>query len=870
MKHTFTTAVLCAIIILSLTQAYSHGAETPNIVFIMADDLGPGDIAHYTNTYTSNTPMAPTPNIDSLATDGLWFTDGHAPTALCAPSRYAVMSGNLNYRSYAPWGVWGTFQQNAIASNEATLGSVTKAAGYTTGFIGKWHLGSDYANAAGTGIYRGTDSGNIGSSVDLSAIIGGGPSSMGFDYSLTLPCGIQGPIYLAYENESWYPLVTGSQIIYLDENSAIDPEFVSDKGPGMGDSNWDAREMGKILSAKAVDFINNNAGGTDPFFLCYWSPTVHLPHCPPVEFDGVPIAGTTPTDHLDMVRDLDQQVARIVNALKDNNIYNDTLIIFTSDNGGLWISGSVGHDSSGAWRGTKNSPYEGGSGVPFIAVWPGHIQAGSVSNEPVLGLDIVATLAALVGTEIPDGQAMDSLNLLPLLTGQGTFVQRDYIMQQSGSSTEVMFRQDGWKLIMDTDYSTSFWTPMSLFDLVNNPTENESYNFVNDSQYQSLVQDMKDTYLDIRTSGISTLPENISTPYSGTPVSLPGLIEAEEYDLGGEGIAYHDTTAGNAGNEFRTDDVDIEARDSGYNVGYIADGEWLNYTVNAASGIYDLTARVASEYGDSSFTVYLDDTQIATVNVPDTTDWSTFDDVVVSGITITGANDVILRIEFSCPTGGQNLNWIEFTPTLSTPYSGTPANLPGKLQVEEYDLGGEGVAYHDTTAGNNGSDFRTDDVDITAQYGGHVVAWVTEEEWLKYTVDAAAGTYDITARASTGINNRNLTLTLDGNTLGTINILNMGWSTFQTVTLADVVIPAASSGVLELSFNGGLNVDWIDFTLLKGDADFNGMVDSDDLYILASQWLTDCLVESPCGDLDYSGKVTLSDLAILSAGWMMP
>ncbi len=359
-------------------------------------------------------------------------------------------------------------------------------------------------------------------------------------------------------------------------------------------------------------------------------------------------------------------------------------------------------------------------------------------------------------------------------------------------------------------------------------------------------------------------------PYGGTARQIPGIIEAEEYDIGAEGYAYHDTTAGNAGGLFRTDDVDIEARDGGYNVGWIADGEWLEYTVDATTGTYDLTARVASTNSAASFTVSLDGTPIATVNVPDTTDWGQFEDVVVPGIFLTGGDDVILRIEFSCPSGGQNLNWIEFTQIPSSPYSGTPISLPGKLQAEEYDLGGEGIAYHDTTAGNTGNDFRTDDVDITDQYGGHVVAWVTEEEWLKYTVDAAAGTYDITVRASTGITNRNVTLTLDGNILGTINIPNMGWSTFRGVTLTDVVIPATGSGMLELSFNGGLNVDWIDFTLLKGDADFSGAVDSDDLYLLASQWLTDCLVESVCADLDYSGNVDLADFTILSSGWMMP
>ncbi len=206
----------------------------------------------------------------------------------------------------------------------------------------------------------------------------------------------------------------------------------------------------------------------------------------------------------------------------------------------------------------------------------------------------------------------------------------------------------------------------------------------------------------------------------------------------------------------------------------------------------------------------------------------------------------------------------------SSPYSGTPISLPGKLQTEEYDLGGESIAYHDTTAGNTGGDFRSDDVDITAQYGGYVLAWTTEEEWLKYTVDAAVGTYDITVQASTDILNRSLTLTLDGNTLGTINIPSMGWSTFNAVTLKDVVIPATNSGILQLTFNGSVNVDWIDFTLLKGDADFSGAVDSDDLYLLASQWLSDCLVEAACSDMDYSGKVDYSDFMILSGGWMMP
>ncbi|MHC4232934.1 MAG: sulfatase-like hydrolase/transferase, partial [Planctomycetota bacterium] len=145
----------------------------------MADDLGPGDVAYYANTFAKKRPLYPTPTMDALAKEGIWFTDAHSSTALCSPTRYCVMSGNLNYRSYAPWGVWGTFRKNAISSDEATLGSVTKDAGYITGFIGKWHLGGDYRDTATGRIYRGDDRGNPDITADLTTIVDGGPQSLG-------------------------------------------------------------------------------------------------------------------------------------------------------------------------------------------------------------------------------------------------------------------------------------------------------------------------------------------------------------------------------------------------------------------------------------------------------------------------------------------------------------------------------------------------------------------------------------------------------------------------------------------------------------------------------------------------------------------
>lgn len=499
MKKLFPTFLLAAVI--------ATAAERPNIVFIMADDLGLGDVSHHVRTQMNQEPVVETPNIDSLARQGLWFTDGHSSTSLCSPTRYCVMSGNNNYRSYAPWGVWGTFRETAFRDGEVTLGSVVKDAGYTTGFIGKWHLGGDFLDKKTGELYRGEDRNNPNTTVDVSKFVAHGPKDAGFDYDFTLPCGIQGPIYTAYENEVWYPLSPDSRLVYLCEDNAINPNDLTSKGPGMGDSCWDTREIGKLISAKAVDFINANAKKTEPFFLYYCSPMVHVPHCPPDEFDGKKIKGSTPSLHLDMVVELDLQVKRIVDALKANGVFENTLLVFTSDNGGLHIEASVasGHRSSGGWAGSKNSPLEGGHRVPFFAVWPGHIKPG-ITDDPAINHDMLATFAALVGTPVPENQAKDSNNLLPLLTGKGPFKQRDFLVLQAGSQYEVMYRKWPWKLIIQSDYQCSKWEPKALFNLKDNPTENSKKNFVNNPEYKNLVEKMRKEYLKIRTSGRRTVP----------------------------------------------------------------------------------------------------------------------------------------------------------------------------------------------------------------------------------------------------------------------------------------------------------------------------------------------------------------------------
>ncbi|TWT40633.1 sulfatase family protein [Botrimarina hoheduenensis] len=503
--------LLCLALSLAFLAFSSAGAAEPamNIVLVMADDVGLGDIGLYHKERTGTEPLAPTPHLDALARAGMRFSDAHSTTALCSPTRYSVMSGNLTYRCYAPWGVWGSFRPTPFKATDATVGRVGQGAGMTTAFLGKWHLGGDYLQKDGKAVYRGADRGDEPLPVDATRCVGGGPRSVGFDYSYTLPCGIQGPLYVAYENGRWSPFADDSELIHYDKQSASDPLFVSDKGPGVGDSAWDTRRIGPLLSSKAVDFMRESTDAGRPFLLYYCSPMVHVPHAPPEEFDGRPVRGQTPSRHLDMMIDLDQQVGRMVAELKRSGQFDNTLFVFTSDNGGL-LDGRAkkrGHDSSNGLRGSKNLPYEGGHRVPLFVVWPGRVEAGSTCDRPVAAHDLVATFAAATGQTLGEEQAMDSLNLLPLLLGEGDPTERrpDFLLQ-GGSHHEVIYRSGSWKLIIQSNYKADRWEPIALFDLEANPTEHEAENLIDRPEHASQVDKMFSRYRELRESGARTAP----------------------------------------------------------------------------------------------------------------------------------------------------------------------------------------------------------------------------------------------------------------------------------------------------------------------------------------------------------------------------
>ncbi len=320
--------------------------------------------------------------------------------------------------------------------------------------------------------------------------------------------------------------------------------------------------------------------------------------------------------------------------------------------------------------------------------------------------------------------------------------------------------------------------------------------------------------------GAST-PTPTPTPGPYGPLVIPGRIEAEDYNLGGEGIAYHDTTSGNSGGIYRRDDVDIEsiAGEGSPSVGWIRNGEWLTYTATiTTTGQYTLRARVASPNSGRTMALVVDNATGATMTVPNTGSFTRFTTVTVPIMLTAGKHT--LRLTFS--GDGQNLNWLDFaaegaTPT-PTPVPTTgpykPLVIPGRIEAEDYNLGGEGIAYHDTTRGNSGGIYRRDDVDIEniAGEGSPSVGWIRNGEWLTYTATiTTSGPYTVKARVANPNPPRTMGLSIDGTRSATLTVPTT-WSFGKFTTVQVPVTLSAGTHTIRLTFSGdGQNLNWIEF-----------------------------------------------------------
>lgn len=470
-------------VVLGMSVSFSEADSRPNIVVVVADDVGPGDIGFYHRERTGEKELIPTPNIDRLIREGMRFDDAHSAAPLCAPSRFGMLTGSYSYRNYKPYGVWAAWEKTGIQPGFTTSARIVKQAGYATAFFGKSGMGGGFkvvdpdAEVSWNERYK---------KYDL-AVRTHGPNQWGFDYAFELPSGIQNHPFAFYENGNWMPLKADSEWRMIGpKQNAYDISRKHNDLTQIGDSNWDPTQAGPMLAKKAQAYIKRQTGRSpgQPFFMYYCTQAVHIPHTPPKELNGVNIAGTTPGPHGDMVKELDVQVGLLIKSLKDAGVYENTLFIFTSDNGGLAadpVAEELGHDPTNGWNGLKGTVREGGHRIPFIASWPGVIEAGTQSEETISALDIVATIAAVSGQEILRGKVMDSINLLPLFKQEEGATGHAVLVHYSKSGNAAL-RQGEWKLHV---YGKNLKNLKSkrLYNLNTNPEEDESKNLLGNPEY---------------------------------------------------------------------------------------------------------------------------------------------------------------------------------------------------------------------------------------------------------------------------------------------------------------------------------------------------------------------------------------------------
>lgn len=418
----------------------------PNIVVVYADDLGYGDLS----CYNPDAAYA-TPRLDRMAAEGVRFTDAHSPSTICSPSRYGLFSGQQIYRSTGRGG--GAFEgpggPSYLKPGTLTLGDMLRARGYRTGVFGKWHVGLTWLDENGERLGGGFENSLL---IDYrkSTPLVDGPNRRGFDESFVTPnCPTTDPLYVYIEN-GMVPVPASQRHRRANlPNPGGKWRWDNDEGwmaPGYEFVNADL-----LFFEKTREFITAHREQTPdrPFFAVLSTQICHAPVLPAPEFDGATAAGPRG----DFVAELDALVGRLLDLLIELDIDEDTLVLFNADNGPetrhvVWMRQDHDHDPAGGWRGVKRDGWEGGHRVPFLARWPGRIPAGRVSDQMTNTTDIFATLASVVGYELPDDAATDSFDMLPAMLGTqepGRSI-RPHLLTQSFRG-EFQLRVGDWKLL---------------------------------------------------------------------------------------------------------------------------------------------------------------------------------------------------------------------------------------------------------------------------------------------------------------------------------------------------------------------------------------------------------------------------------------
>lgn len=460
------------VLLLGTTARSADSAKTPNIVLIYADDIGYGDLSCYGATKVK------TPNCDRLAAAGLRFTDGHSVANVCTPSRYSMMTGEYAFRKKGT-GIASGVAGLLIDPGTTTLPSMLQKAGYRTGIVGKWHLGLGTAPT------------------NYNDIIKPGPRDVGFDYAWILSAtGDRVPCV-------W---VENDHVVNLDPKDPIKLDYSVMRGaprsfvngiPRIGEqlggkaALWKDDEMSFVIAGKSNDFIESSKD--KPFFLYMATHNIHVPRVPNAMFKGKSECGVRG----DAIVEFDWMVGQVLERLDKLGLAENTLVILSSDNGGInddngpdKVHGvgnpdaTNGHKQNGTLRGTKGSVFEGGTRVPFIVRWPAKIKPGT-SDALMSQMDLLANLASLTGQTIPKGQAPDSENHLDALLGMNK-TGREFLVEQSNGGAPFGFRDGNWKLVPGGGPKMKANGPL-LFDLATDLSESKNVAAANAKQVASMT-----------------------------------------------------------------------------------------------------------------------------------------------------------------------------------------------------------------------------------------------------------------------------------------------------------------------------------------------------------------------------------------------
>ncbi|WP_296635697.1 arylsulfatase [Polaribacter sp.] len=477
----------------------------PNVVIIYADDMGYGDL----NCQNPNSKI-PTPYLDKLASEGMRFTDAHSSSGICSPSRFALLTGTYHWRNQHE--IVKSFGKPFFKETDITLPQVLKTAGYTTACIGKWHLGLDweFKNPPSLKRKKGRRIIDVYQShdIDWSKPVKGGPLDRGFDYYFGDGT-INFPPYAWMENERFIEAPTEEM---SSKNTCITKEGKCEFRAGPKLKDWDPYKVLPTLTTTTVGWINNY-DKKEPFFLYFALPSPHAPIIPNDEFEGKSEAGA----YGDFMVQTDWVVGQVLNALKEKGLEDNTIVIFSSDNGpekyAFKRAEKFDHFSMGDFRGLKRDIWEGGHHVPFIVKWPKQIKAGTVSNEVISQVDIMATISSITKTALPKTAGPDSYDFSSILKGKKIKGPLREATVQNTFEDKWALRKGKWLYMNTSDVShfkvpefytklknyTDFKTKGLLFDLEADPEQRVNLY----SKYPQQVEQMRKLLSTYRTQGYS-------------------------------------------------------------------------------------------------------------------------------------------------------------------------------------------------------------------------------------------------------------------------------------------------------------------------------------------------------------------------------